>query len=299
MGILFALLTAFGFAISNIFVRKGMEKSKGDNGFLITVIINVLILGIAALIYRLVVTNVPITMYGFLLFAISGVFTTFLGRMTLFMSYREIGPSRGAAIKNSAPLFTVLFAVLFLNEWIGLLPSIGTFFVLAGLGIQGFFLIRQTTTTTANDQSNLKKGYFLALFSAMVFGTGQAIRKPGLEELPDPFFGAFAGALTALILVLLSDWSKGVLKTNLRNQITSFNLFYLWSGLFTSIAMLSFFIGVTYIQVSYVAAIAAMEPLLTILLSKLFLRKQETIARYTIFSSLIVFTGVIIIILFT
>jgi drug/metabolite transporter (DMT)-like permease len=62
--------------------------------------------------------------------------------------------------------------------------------------------------------------------------------------------------------------------------------------------MLSFFIAVTYIQVSYVAAIAAIEPVLTILLSKIFL-SEEKIARNTIYSALTVFTGVVLIVLFT
>jgi uncharacterized membrane protein len=254
MGILFALITAFGFSFSNVFIRKGMEKSKADNGYFITVVINVVILGLAALYYRIFISNVPISLYGLLLFGLSGVFTTFLGRISLFMSFREIGPSRGVAIKNSAPLFTILFAVIFLHEYIRFLPFIGTLFVLLGLGIQGFFLVRLGSLHTSQEDSNLKKGYFLALFSALVFGVGQAIRKPGIEELPDPFFGAFFSSVIAIVLTVLYEWKKGVLKETATTQLTSINYFYYFSGIFTSLAMLSFFIAVTYIQVSYVAA---------------------------------------------
>ncbi|WP_332697899.1 EamA family transporter [Halalkalibacter lacteus] len=298
MGIFLAIITAVGFSFSSVFIRKGMGKSKGDNGFLITVTINVVVLGIAALIYRNFIT-VPITVYGLILFGVSGVFTTFLGRITLFMSFRKIGPSRGVAIKNSAPLFTILFAVIFLNEFIGFFPFIGTLFVLLGLGIQGFFLVRQGISPVSKKDVNLKKGYFLALFSAIVFGVGQAIRKPGLEELPDPFLGAFISSLIAIIIVVLFEWKKGILKANIADQIATLNLCYFFAGLLTSGAMLSFFIAITYIQVSYVAAIAAIEPVLTILLSKIFLREEEKISRNTIYSALTVFTGVVIIVLFT
>jgi hypothetical protein len=44
---------------------------------------------------------------------------------------------------------------------------------------------------------------------------------------------------------------------------------------------------------------AAIEPLLTIILSKILLKKQEKIDHSTIYSAFAVFTGVVIIILFT
>lgn len=300
MGVLLALLTAFSYSVSNVCIKKGMVKSKGDNGFFITVVINSFILGIAALIYRLVSTDsITITFYGLFLFALAGIFATFLGRITLFKSFREIGPTRGVAIKNSAPLFAILFAIIFLHEVIHFIPFIGTLFVLLGLGIQAYYLLRQDSPSNLNnEEANLKKGYFFALFSAVVFGVGQAIRKPGLTEIPDPFFGAFIGSLTALIIISLYEWKKGVLRTTVANQIAHFNLFYLLAGVFTSLAMLFFFIAISYLQVSYVVAIAATEPLITIILSKFLLKNQEVIARYTIVSSLTVFVGVLIIIMF-
>jgi len=299
MGVLFALLTASSYSLSNIFIRKGMGTSKADNGLLMTVIVNVIILGIAAILYRIFTTNVPITLYAVSVFAISGALTTFLGRIALFKSFREIGPIRGSAIKSSAPLFTIIFAVIFLQEVIRMLPFIGILFVLVGLGIQGYYLLRQSSIDVNKKDVNLKHGYFLALFSAIVFGVGQAIRKPGMEALPDPVFGAFIGSGAALAMILLSEWKKGVLKETVTNQITSFNLYYLFSGLLTSVAMLSFFIAMLYMQVSYVVAIAASEPLITILLSKIILKKQESIAYHSIFSAFVVFSGVLIIILFT
>ncbi|WP_246943145.1 DMT family transporter [Bacillus pinisoli] len=298
MGIIFAIVTAFAFAFSNIFIKRGMETSSKDNGFFMTVFLNVLILGLVALFYRLFVSQVSISINGVILFGLSGIFTTFLGRITLFKSFREIGPSRGAAIKNSAPLFTILFAVIFLQEVLHLYPLIGVLFVLFGLGIQGYYLLKQERLPTNHKSSNYKKGYFLALLSAFVFGIGQAIRKPGMQEMPDPFFGAFISSVVALIIILLFEWKKGTVVKTIRNQYKNRNYNYYLSGVLTSVAILSFFIGITYTQVSYVAAIAAVEPLLTIILSKILLRNQEAITRYTVYSASAVFCGVITIILF-
>lgn len=299
MGVIFALISALSFSFNNVFIRKGMEKSKSDNGHLITVFVNVIFLGLVALCYRIFITNVPISLYGIILFALAGVFTTFLGRFALFASFREIGPSRGVAIKNSAPLFTILFAIIFLNEVIQFLPLIGILIVLLGLAIQGYFLLRQNPLQNSQLDTKLKKGYFLALFSALVFGIGQAIRKPGIDELPDPFLGAFVSSLAAVIIILFWDWRKGLLRKTIKTQISTFNFYYLLSGLTSSLAMTSFFTAIIFIQVSIVSAIAAIEPLITIILSRFILRKEEDIALHTVFSAIFVFLGIIIIISFS
>ncbi|OEH85268.1 hypothetical protein BHU72_04005 [Desulfuribacillus stibiiarsenatis] len=298
MGFFFAFMVGLGFASGNILVRKGMKQSdEQDNGVLTTVIINVIFLGIAWLIYRLLYVTVELNWIGTLYYVFAGIFTTFLGRQTLFMSYRKIGAPRGSAIKNSAPLFTAVFALVILGETMGWLPFAGFVFVLLGLGIQGLFMIRQGNKLST-DMHVERIGYYLALASAMSFGVGQGIRKSGLLELPDPYYGAFISGLVALLMTILWEARTGNIREKLIGQVKRYNPFYLAAGVCTSIAMLSFFIAITYIQVSYVAAVAALEPLLTIILSKLFL-KQEEIQRYTIVASMTVFAGVLMLILFT
>lgn len=297
MGIFFALLTALGFAISNVCVRKGMDRSKSDNGVIMTLFINFIFLGFAALIYRFFIHSVPINLEGIMFYLVAGIFTTFIGRLTLFMSYREIGPTRGTAIKNSAPLFTVIFAVAFLHETIRLAPLVGILFVLLGLAIQGYFLFKHGDQLTAQERLQ-RKGYLLALTSAVVFGVGQGIRKPGMDVLPDPFLGAFISAVVALTMIFILEGKKGGLGKKIKTQVSQFNIFYFIAGIGTSIAMLSFFIAITYMQVSYVAVIAAMEPIITILLSKLFLKNQEVIQSYTIYSAIAIFGGVTMILIF-
>ncbi|WP_083910680.1 DMT family transporter [Salsuginibacillus kocurii] len=300
MGIFFAFLTALFFAISNILIRKGMERSPEDNGVFMTLTVNILMLGVAALGYRLLIESVPFSLTGFGWFILAGIFTTFLGRTTLFKSIRLIGPTRGTAIKNSAPLFTILFAVTFFNERMEGMALWGALLVLIGLFIQGYFMVR---TEGEQSQAAVKKdervGYMIALLAALTFGLGQVFRKPGVDAFPDPFFGAFVSAVVAFVALTTLQSFKTNVKAQFIYQIKNRNLYYAGAGVATGAAMISFFTGITYIEVSYVSVIAALEPLLTIILATLFLKGKERIYKYTLWSAAIVFAGVILIVLYT
>ncbi|MFC5712506.1 DMT family transporter [Thalassorhabdus alkalitolerans] len=298
MGFILALLTGLCFAISNILVRKGMAHSQKDNGVLTTLLVNLIVLGGAALLFRLLTEGQPITWQGLGWFALAGVFTTFLGRTTLFMSFRHIGPTRGTAVKNSAPMFTVLFAVLFLGEAVAGLPLVGIILVLCGLFIQGYYMVQQGPDLSV-DKGRERKGYFIALTSAVVFGIGQAFRKPGMEIMSDPFLGAFISASVASILFLSVEARETRIFTQIKRQIKAKNIYYIGAGVFTSFAMICFFSAIMFIPVSYVAVVAALEPMLTIILSKLFLRQEEKIYGYTLAAAFTIVGGVAMIILFT
>src|SRR5690625_533995 len=112
MGIMLSFLTAIAFSSSHILVRKGIDQTEGkNNGFLITVIINALVLGLIFIIYAIVQKfNFHFSWPAVFFFILAGLLTTGLGRLTFFSSINLINPSRAAGIKNAAPIFTVLLA---------------------------------------------------------------------------------------------------------------------------------------------------------------------------------------------
>lgn len=169
MGIFLACLTALMFSISNVAIKRGMKDSATDNGVLITFLINFLFLGTAAFIYRFFIETVSITLAGVLYFVLAGILTTFIGRFTLFKSFRRIGATKGTAIKNSAPLFTIVFALIFLNEALSIVSGIGIGFVLFGLFIQGYYLFSYGNHQLTKMQLNDRRGYLLALTAAVAF----------------------------------------------------------------------------------------------------------------------------------
>lgn len=303
MGVFLAALSAFVFAINNVVVKKGQAESKhsGDTGLFITVFMNVIILGIVFFVAVLVREGAfHFSWTALLFFMIAGLCTTGLGRMTLFSSISYIGPSKASAIRNTTPIFTTIFALIFLNETITLFPGTGMILLLSGILYEGYRFF-QSGNDLLFDQTQQKQqlvGYGLALLSAMIFGIGQGVRKQGLLELNDAFFGAWIGAVTSFIFLILYQSLRKGWRTNIVRSFTSLNPYYLLAGILTSIGPLLFFLAAQSIQISYVSVVAATEPLMTIIISTIFLKRQERITIHTWITIAMILLGTILMVMF-
>ncbi|KGX87509.1 DMT family transporter [Pontibacillus litoralis] len=300
MGILYALLSALMFSINNVIVKKGIMKHKSnDNGLLITVFINVVLLGVIYLV-MLYLHNwqVVFSWSGVGYFALAGLCTTGIGRLTLFRSIAYIGPTKASAIRNTTPIFTTLFAVLFLNETIGFLPSIGILLMLGGVLLESFRNY-QSATPSSDVQRMHSIGFRLAICAAIIFGIGQGIRKQGLIVLDDAFLGAWIGALASLLFVVTTQGLQGTLVDNMKASFRHFSPHFLIAGILTSFGPLFFFLATKSMQVSYVSVIAAIEPLLTMLISAIVMRNIESISVQTKVMVVLVVAGTILLTIHT
>lgn len=296
MGTLFAFLSALSFAITNLLIKKGMEKQQTkENGYLITVIMNVLLLGLLAGVFHFLNDDPPaFTAPAFIYFVLSGLLTIGLGRYSFFASISHIGPSRASAIKNASPIFTILFALLVLQESLSWQSAGGIALIMAGV-----LSISWRAFAQPGESLSLKNvGYLLGIASALFFGIGQAIRKAGLEQMDDAFFGAWVGAVTSLILLVVYESGKGTIKATLReNRKLLKNPYFITAGALNSFGPLFFFLGATYAPVSIVSAVAAVEPLLTVLLSRLFFHMMEQLPLAVWSAAVLVFSGTCLMIL--
>jgi drug/metabolite transporter (DMT)-like permease len=293
LGIIFAILCATFFATNYILIQLGMKKAPKDNGVFINIIINVLVLGLLYLVI-LIVRNEPIAWgsTAIVAFITAGLLTTLLGRSALFAGIRRIGSSRSAALKNAAPIFTIMIAVLFLDESISLLSGVGILFILIGLFLLAYEQWKKNGSTKKKDQAWI--GLLFSGLAAFFFGTGQAVRKIGLLEMPDPVLGAWIGTIVALVAYSFILLVKRQLVSTIMDQIKNFNTHYLFAGLATSFGLLAFFMSAHFTKISYASAIVATEPIVTVILAYFFLKKQEEISRFITFSIILVFIGIVI-----
>lgn len=287
MGFLIAGLSAIFYALSNVLMKKGMRHSATDNGMLITLCINICLLGSLLGISRLFA---PVNIgagdkTGLYLFLAAGFLTAFLGRMMLFSGIRKIGSARAAGIKNSAPIFTVLFAIILLDETIIGVTWLGIGLIFLGLFVQGYVLFK-------NEGNKVDQfGFIISLGAALGFGIGQGVRKQALDYFPAPFAGAFFGALAALFsFVLIAAFKRELLQT-IKSNFSLPNRYYILGGIFTSLALLSFFISISSIQVAYAGAILAIEPIVTIMLSKVLLGSEEKVTVPLLVCACLIFLG--------
>lgn len=302
MGVFFSFMSALAYSANNITVKKGIDQAKGvNNGYFITVIINVIVLGLfllGALIFR--GFQFYFSWIGFIAFIISGVLTTGFGRTALFAAIGRINPSRTSAIKNGAPVFTVLFALTLLGEYLNWQTGIGISFMVGAFSYQAAIIFRKTKgINTAEERSYSKywKGYLLAIIAALFFGIGQGVRKQGLLAMDDAFFGAWIGSLTALAFFVVRHSLTKKLKAEIKSSIGTFNMFFITSGVLSTMGPLCFFIASTLTQVSIVSTIIGSEPLLTILLSALLLKGQEKLTISIWITASLILIGSILIVL--
>lgn len=297
LGIIFALLSAILFGANYVLAQLGMRTSPKDNGVYLSIMINVLILSIVYVIFLLFRTE-PIPWKGTAIFSfvVAGLFTTLLGRASLFAAIRRIGSSRAAAVKNGAPIFTIIGAMLLLGERLSWLAGLGIALVLAGL----FFLAYPEWKQNGHLEKNrFAIGISFAALSAFCFGLGQTARKIGLIHMADPVLGALIGSIIAFIGFSFGLVYKREFKETFLAQFKNMNKYFLWAGIASGVALLCFFMSAHHIHISYTSAVAASEPVMTVLLAYFILKKQENIKKSVVLSILSVFLGIVLISLST
>lgn len=295
MGIFLAVVCAVAYSSNYILIQLGMKKSTKDNGDFLSLFSCVLTV-LAIFLSMTAIQDsemVPFSIKGILFYLIAGFFTAFLGRVFLFSGIRKIGSPRAAGIKNSAPVFTIFIAVTFLGEKISFWGGVGIVIIFLALFIQARHDFKQSNHM---DEKEKKYGIFLAVVAAVFFGIGQAARKQGIIFYADPILGSLIGSTFALCAFMIMQASKNQLRETLVRNFQSLNFYFVGAGVITGIAQLSFFFSLMYTNVSYTSSVAAMEPIITVLLSRIFLRKEERITIRLGITACAVFLGTFILI---
>ena len=132
LGILLAILATFGWGVSAIFVRLGVQHMGTAVGTLIS-----LISGLAmTLVLTLVLQpnelfNISLT--AVLWFAVIGLFNFPLGRFFNYLSVARLGVAKSTPLLATSPMFAVAISMLFLGERLTWLTGIGTLLIFLGV----------------------------------------------------------------------------------------------------------------------------------------------------------------------
>lgn len=295
MGVAFAVISAVLYSANYIFIQLGMRRSK-DNGAFISLVsccATLILLFLVSMILTSKEVSKP-SGWVFFYFAAAGFFTAFLGRTSLFAGIRRIGSPRAASIKNAAPIFTIIVAVALLGENIDPLSGLGIFIVMGALLWQSYRDFIQFSGSLVRQG---KIGIGLSVLSAVFFGLGQGARKQGISIYADPLAGALIGVIFALFSFMVSEIVLNRRYDTMLNSIKDINGYFILAGFVTALAQISFFISLLFINVSYTSVIAAIEPVVTVLLAKIFLRGEEKIDFQIVLTALLVFLGTVVIVL--
>lgn len=118
-GIGFAVLAAAAYGFAGVAIAQGKPVARGDNGVYLSALVTALGTGLLWMGFgRVQLARLldPGSVGTVAIFAAAGVFSTVLGRATLYRATERIGAVRASLLRRLTPVFTLPLALLLLAE---------------------------------------------------------------------------------------------------------------------------------------------------------------------------------------
>jgi len=220
-----------------------------------------------------------------LIFVMVGLIQPGGTRFLSYLSVEKVGVTITASLRATTPLFSSLLAILVLGEALTVPVAVGTMFVVSGIILVS--LKDKGTVVLRN------RYIFLPIFSALVAGSTQVIRKMGLVHLPFPLLGAAVTTGTSLLVVTLS------LIISNKMSMLAFNRTSLWfytlGGITVTLGVASVFMSLHLSDLVIVAPLTGLSPLYSLILAAVFLRDLEVITPRIVAAACLIVLGVVLI----
>ncbi len=295
-----ACISALGFGSSAALARLGMSGRDGMRpmpGTLISLVSSTLLAGTLALAFefRAVIALPAIAMVWLLG---NGILTYMGGRSQQYIAISLVGASRVTPIVGGAALFAALYAIAFtrlgvpwFNEHLNIPIAIGTVVVVVGLALTGGNFLRQSW---GRDWRSAL-GYALALSAAACYGAATLSGRALSNLYGSPLIMA-AGSMFFATMALLPifGWEAGQ-----KAQSSRWAALYLFlAGLSAACAVMSLYYAVTRegSSILVISPIVSCNPLVTLLLARLFLRGNEAVTKELVVGTLMAVAGVALVV---
>jgi drug/metabolite transporter (DMT)-like permease len=276
--VLLALVSAAGFGAMTVALRPALARG-GDPlvGALATVVPALCVALLAA------IARGDWDLAGVWPFALAGLIAPGLSQILFTLAVREAGPSRTSATVGVAPLFSVTFAIVLLDEPVVAGIVVGALLVVAG----GLFL----ATESDRPEHVRVLGLGLALCAALAFATRDTlVRWLSLDTSVSPELAISAtllgGALTIVVAVLVAG--RRPLRAGAWHAFVP-------AGVLFGISYVTLYEAFYRGRVSVVVPLVATESLWGVGLSALFLRHVEGVGRRLALGACFVVAGGILI----
>jgi drug/metabolite transporter (DMT)-like permease len=214
-------------------------------------------------------------------FAIAGAFVPGLSSVLMVHAIRHAGASRALIVIGTAPLLSVLLALVLLDEPFKLELAIGTVLVVAA----GIVLARETRP----EHFRLLGGMLALLCAGMFAGRDNIVRWASREAHPPPLVATATSLLCAAAVVMawLVVARRGTIRARLARGVPAFAV----AGLCLGLAYAALVAGLDRGRVSVVAPLNATQSLWAVVFAALFLGQSEAIGRRVTLSAVLVVAG--------
>jgi drug/metabolite transporter (DMT)-like permease len=199
------------------------------------------------------------------LFACVGLF--FPGTVALlnFESNRIMGPNIAGALSSMTPVFAVLLAVVMLGERIRAPQALGLAAIVVGISL----MYRVHVNLSAGSLWLLA----LPLTASAIRGLIQPIIKFGFEWWPNPIAAVVVSYTVSSAVLILSAFARaGATIPEIDHRGA---LWFAAVGLCNGLSVLAMYAALEYGPVTVISPVIAGYPLVTLLLSRAFLEKED------------------------
>lgn len=285
LGLALSTLSAFLFAVSNMFVTRGLSRNNISPGVFTTILFSALMIFIVSIVSGELFHIFKLSLYTATLFVFAGVLNFILGRMLNYTGMVILGPSRGSSVTSSQSLFAVFFGVLLIAEPITLLAGVGV--------ILAFFGTVLVTTGNSRGKKLDSRGLLFSLTAAIFVGLSVVVIRSAILASYLPIDGALISYLTAAVFYFLLNLVR---QKSLKNVIAVEKAGTLaMAGSASGLAQSARYAALLVSPIVLVAPIITANPLFTMILSFLTMRGKESFTFRLILGVVLIVIGVAVI----
>ena len=322
IGALIALGSAFCFALSDVFVRRGVAKAPVSYGAFVTVLLGVPLFAIGALLFGQLLRVGEISGQGYLYLIAAGIIHYVIGRYFNYGAINAIGATRAAPVQALGLPYSVLIAFLFLDEGVTLGMGAGIALIMVGplLMVErrrqpspvAAAIVEGADADIANapavtepaaapaQQFVLRQteGYIFAVIAAISYGSSPVLIRAAIGGDPDvSILGGlvtYIAAATLLLASLALPARRPLLKAL---NVPTFQIFF-GAGFAVFLAQMFRFIALSEASVAVVATLLRFGSVFTLILSWYFNKHLENINWRVVAGVILSVAGAILIIAF-
>jgi len=275
IGLIFALLTAVSFAMSSIFLRKGMFRvGESFSALVITVFIGTIYFSLAVTFTGEWNKVWSLSWQGLALLGGAGIIHFILGRFLTLTCIRLIGANKSATLTRTSIFFAVILAVIFLNESLSIPIVLGILCIAGGATLVSIEKKGVNVEKQSEPSKIQTKGILSGLAAGFFWGVSPILVKPGVEEIGSPSAGAFVSFVFASLILAGLLFRKGQREQLVKLPRSSL-ISLIIAGVFQTTAQLFRYTALSYSPVSLVEPFVSIQVLLILFFSFLLNRKLE------------------------
>jgi drug/metabolite transporter, DME family len=282
LAILLALFGSFWFAVSMIFINRGVLAVDYFKGLLANLGINALCLCVYL---SLSSGRIDFWAPANLLFVIIGIFVPGVSRFFIFKGMERLGAPISACLTNSTPLFAIVFAVFFLGERPTFTNLLGAFSIVAGI-ISLSWRGAAKTWRTAD--------LIFPLTAAFLFAGRDNLVRVGVLQISSPIMGAAIASVVSLATMALIYGIFAEKKPLGALGLRGLALFGV-SGFMNFLSYVFIYTALSMERVSLISPLVNASSLFVLPLSLIFLKDVEKLTARKIGATALVILGVLLI----